>query len=207
MISVSEHLNRLSDWSSDVATHLFDAKKYVSIVVSEPTFNQDTYDEYHGNGYAVYSGLVINSSPFTGITGQKILVDSLEWEFAYSDLTTIDSQGLVAFIDRSNTIKIWKDNTLSTSSTDPGRHMMYMRIIQLVVNKIQHGFEPYLGSKFPSPSIIESIVTNSINTTKGIQEAHYDITCYRRIGTIGISLVIEFIGFIDTINVEVQLKI
>jgi hypothetical protein len=207
MITVTNHLSRLQDFSDIFRNHLDIETKHISVVVSEPVFEQDTPDEYHDNGFSVYAALVISSSPISGIMGRQLPVDDLEWEIAYDDLSDLDDKGLVSFVIRNGQVKVWKDNTLTVSDTDPGAHLTYMRVVQLLVNKIQYGFEPYLGSPFPDPSTVEGIIKSAISSVEGFLQVSYQITCYRRLGVISVDLVTEFVGFVQSISVQVELKV
>ena len=211
MISIVNHLSKLyttGGWADTFRTALLGTEKYCSVVVSEPTFKKGQEDEYSSNGFSLYGSTALSTSLERAITNMTLPLDDLDWDIPYADLDNLDTAGLVAFIDRKNLIKVWKDRTLSTSSISPTRYLIFMRISQKIASSIRYNLLPLVGGPFPQPSQLEELVQLAIEEFRGqFINCQYDITLYRQLGRIIIELAIEYIGFIYTLNVNIDLKI
>jgi len=211
MIARDEHLEKIygeDGWLSVLRSALLSNTKYCSVVVSEAVFNKGKDDEYIANGFSLYGGLAVSSSLDRSITGEPLGIAELDWDILdYDILNSVSNAGLVAFVDRKGEVKVWKDRTMSVSSTDPGQYLTNMRIIQGLINSIKYKLQKFIGGPFPRPSVVENLVKEAINESEGFQSVSYELIFYRRLGFITVALNVEFFGFVHALSIEVDLKV
>jgi len=210
MIDRADHLEKMygaTGWVSTLRNALPQTARNVSLVVSEARFKVGQVDEYSGNAFALYGAAAIQNLEEDGLTGMSLSVTDLNWDIDYDDLDELDTAGIVALINRRGRVRVWKDRTLATTSTDPGKYLTNMRIVQTLVNDITKALQKFIGGPFPSSAEVESLVREAIEKREGFLASSYDITFYRRRGFFTVDLSVEFFGFIHTITAKVEIKI
>ena len=209
MTSVSDHTDNLLEWAGNFRVAIGEEySKHISLIAAESLFHEGMPYSYEDNGYALYGGRAASFNTSHSVTNMELTeITDLQWDPEYGDYENLTDSGLVIFFERSGRFFIRRDVTLHENEESAFKYLSNFLVIQALIRNIRKGLSPYVGSVFPADSVVKTIIENGIAATKGHKSVTYNAECNRHEGYIRLTLNVNLVGYINTITVQVYLRI